>query len=611
MAQVSQSSLHGSHLGQGHLLPSQTFPQYPGRTSSRAGRHHGREGSQDRDASNSPQSGKESRYQLWPSLSPARSKTTPPVAAESDQIFDSTSDRLAAARHNRSMRNLLGSANKLKPKERPTLGLRKPSAPELGPMTTVQEAPMDSPTIPGRPPLHERSISAPGDWRDDIGRPRASRSPGPTPLSVSVESALESSPLASAPPASQHPAFRHSPPGPLQLVIPSPEREPIQQLRSRSREDIREEDEAEDKPPAPPPKSPRMEGRASPKSKGSLTPATPALSATSIPSGNSVITPGSDRFHSNTWYTPPTAPPAAKSPSKQHQRELSETALGDRGSPSKHLRNPSETSVMERGRPPKRSDTNQLTPAGLKQSVQVPEGLAFRSLPSGIPAVDATVQMASSEIHTLQKQALSQASKFQVLTVNDVESLSRELRSLDERCEYLRTTLISLRSGRRGLHARMVSYLKSPRIAKFSRESLIKQEEALAELDLSIEDWVSKLEHAENRRTRIRYKILEHYTATLTMKTPDDASFLSTGDDSPTRSPDRPSTPVRMERRDVESIKIYADSNVYALLEDVDQEISRMVDLYGGGFDSPEPMEKIFEGSDAAVGILLPTRYQA
>jgi hypothetical protein len=42
---------------------------------------------------------------------------------------------------------------------------------------------------------------------------------------------------------------------------------------------------------------------------------------------------------------------------------------------------------------------------------------------------------------------------------------------------------------------------------------MLKQEEALAELDASIDDWVSKLEMAENRRTRVRQKLLEHVAA--------------------------------------------------------------------------------------------------
>jgi len=47
---------------------------------------------------------------------------------------------------------------------------------------------------------------------------------------------------------------------------------------------------------------------------------------------------------------------------------------------------------------------------------------------------------------------------------------------------------------------------------------MLKQEEALSELDSSIDDWVSKLEQAENRRTRVRQKLLEHVAAALIMQ---------------------------------------------------------------------------------------------
>lgn len=88
---------------------------------------------------------------------------------------------------------------------------------------------------------------------------------------------------------------------------------------------------------------------------------------------------------------------------------------------------------------------------------------------------------------------------------------------MDERCEYLRRTYHSLRAGRRNLHSRICQYLRSPRTVKFSQESLLKQEEALAELDASIDDWVNKLEQAENRRTRVRQKLLEHVAAAVTL----------------------------------------------------------------------------------------------
>ncbi len=145
---------------------------------------------------------------------------------------------------------------------------------------------------------------------------------------------------------------------------------------------------------------------------------------------------------------------------------------------------------------------------------------------------------------------------------------------------------------------------------------MLKQEEALSELDTSIDDWVSKLEQAENRRTRVRQKLLEHVAAALIMSpnpspTSESALTLLLGGETmgkqhvtsqaptrdpntPPRSPTKSGSPERLERvveevkvsspeaplrrggRDVESIRIYADSDISALMADVEDEIKRM-----------------------------------
>jgi len=188
-----------------------------------------------------------------------------------------------------------------------------------------------------------------------------------------------------------------------------------------------------------------------------------------------------------------------------------------------HRRIQSESaSIMERGRPRKRAETvgcASMKRSGSKRS-KSSERRAFEVLPKGWKAVDAVNTLSPQEISVLQKQALQQAGRFEVLRKEDVDSLSRELRQLDERCEYLRRTYTSLRAGRRNLHTRICQYLRSPRTAKFSVESILKQEEALAELDSSIDDWITKLEQAENRRTRVRQKLLEHVAAAVTLAVP-------------------------------------------------------------------------------------------
>jgi len=152
----------------------------------------------------------------------------------------------------------------------------------------------------------------------------------------------------------------------------------------------------------------------------------------------------------------------------------------------------------------------------------------------------------------------------------------QELRALDERCDYLRKTYKSLRAGRQKLHSRMISYLKRGETVIFSRESLLKQEEALAELDVSIDEFIHKLEQAENRRLRLRQKLLEHVAAALVLN-PSGGFNLDMATSTPPRSPVKAESPVRqVERRDVESIKIYADGHVLSLFSDIEQAIGKM-----------------------------------
>ncbi len=167
---------------------------------------------------------------------------------------------------------------------------------------------------------------------------------------------------------------------------------------------------------------------------------------------------------------------------------------------------------------------------------------------------------------------------------------------------------------------------------------MLKQEEAVAELDTSIDEWVIKLEQAENRRTRVRQKLLEHVAAAATLavpnggvigvseslqhaigvRPPNATTNLSTPPRSPVKpvftqphssspSPHRahvPSTileqPLFEEAaalddkaaeagaalRRAETIRVYADNGVFDLLADVEDAIKRM-----GGGDVPPAQE--------------------
>lgn len=158
------------------------------------------------------------------------------------------------------------------------------------------------------------------------------------------------------------------------------------------------------------------------------------------------------------------------------------------------------------------------------------------------------------------------------MCIDDPNIKLQELRALDERCDYLRRTYKSLREGRQKLHGRMVSYLKRSETQIFSRESLLKQEEALAELDVSIDDFLLKLEQSENRRLRVRQKLLEHVAAALILSP---TRAADQAESTPPRSPIKEQmSPDGIER--VESIKVFADRRALDLFSDIEQAIGKM-----------------------------------
>lgn len=154
----------------------------------------------------------------------------------------------------------------------------------------------------------------------------------------------------------------------------------------------------------------------------------------------------------------------------------------------------------------------------------------------------------------------------------------------DERYEYLRNTHQTLRLGRSHLHERMIAFLRSPRSTTNFREIILRQEKALAELDHTIDEWYLKLEQVENRRSRVRQKLLEHIAGSLMMAastshspSPSSSSAQLPQQTSPPQSPTIPDAEVARE-----SIKIYAESGVYAdadiedLLADIERQMEEM-----------------------------------
>ncbi|KAH9875162.1 hypothetical protein J1614_004652 [Plenodomus biglobosus] len=525
--------------------------------------------------------GTTSRYQLWPSSKSPVTSTKP----------SHTTDKLAALSVGRSSTSLSDTA--ALPESVPfwqrTGSLsrrRKVSVPELGStMTTVQEMPIDSPTIPGRPPLrqtshealgHERSCSAPGtNWRaGPFGDAMIACVTGPSSVQAQEPNVFLSSDVYTAPGRPLSP-----------ILSPGASPRPILKVVTNTTVDS-------DKPPAVPPKSPAVDRKPSPTplvltTKSSRTQLTTPASMTSgrnTPSSavdlrrspNSIIPlPTPPSAYSNPFSA---SSPASNRGSPRVERRdpiaaQSSAAQSSAAQSSAHNRNMSEPSIMERGRPKRRTSKRERSRT-LSEANNTETTVADSwKLPNGMRVPEASRRMSDADQKLLHKQAYDQAGNFEVLNKRDVASLSRELRALDERCDYLRKTYKSLRAGRQKLHGRMISYLRRGETVIFSRESLLKQEEALAELDVSIDEFILKLEQAENRRLRLRQKLLEHVAAAIVLNP---SARNDMAEVTPPRSPVKIDSPARTQRKDTESIKIYADGHVLNLFSDIEKAIGQM-----------------------------------
>ncbi|TGJ83461.1 hypothetical protein E0Z10_g5305 [Xylaria hypoxylon] len=575
------------------------------------------------------------KYQLFP-----KEKQLPPVTAAKPLDLEQAHAIAMGQSPDKSDKSGLSNGLLLRIKEHNLTRRRKVSVPELGPMTTVQEVSMDSPTIPGRPALHERSISTP------VNTLRLNLRAEPKDSNETSETGVHNGPSTTSNLTRLLNRQPLSPKDLTPLTIPNQTGTFPSLARKLSLSRLRSGSSQQDQPMRPPrpDESPRTRVPFAPftplSATGStMTPRSATTYATNSTVPTPISTPPESRRSPSPWGKPHSA--AATVPQASTDVPSIPDAHVHSASATAHKRGQSDSgSIMERGRPRKRLDGTPIGTKhqrnGSKRSLST-ERRAFEALPQGYRPSDAVKKLDHAEIMHLQKQALGQAARFEVLRREDVDNLSKELRQLDERTDYLRHTYTSLRAGRRNLQSRVCQYLRSPRMAKFSYESMLKQEETLAELDASIDDWVTKLEHAENRRTRVRQKLLEHVAAAAAMSattglggsggsggetfqqamggvrpqpsasdvsTPPrsptkGATFLDCSSPSPASSPQRvvarvPSAIIEEENEDgkshrsrlssstqtalerMESIRIYADSDVYALLEDVENEFTKL-----------------------------------
>ncbi|KAF3177225.1 hypothetical protein TWF751_002739 [Orbilia oligospora] len=449
-------------------------------------------------------------------LTPPPTMSLPPLPAGADAPILSKNGRPLSPNitkaHTISKGSYLAGA-RMKAKE--TFMRRKGSMPEIktgAPLVVEQDIPMDSPTIPGRPPTHDRQASLPasafsappfGDTMFKNSERREHKRSASTAKEADKPKVLLHKRSESTLKLAETPKSAHTPKFPPAVPVPT-----------RS----------------------------------------PHLPTTTL---QTIRSPGSD--------LPPTVPPKDPAPLSV-VRNITQRVRG--GSESAAERPPRtitqvhkrQTSAQEPREQQKVKPVTSTVASNVAASKR--RSTANRTMPRGMRPVDVVKTLQPPVIASLQTAARKTCEKFAVLSPAEVDTLTAELASLEERCEYLRRTHQSLRSGKKALHMKMLQHLRSDRSGSFSRETLLKQQEALADLDSSIDDWESKMERAETRRAQVHRKLLEHVAAALSV-----GPTLETA-----RADTPPSTP---ENRDsllerTQSIK------VYALLADVENEYGKI-----------------------------------
>jgi hypothetical protein len=111
---------------------------------------------------------------------------------------------------------------------------------------------------------------------------------------------------------------------------------------------------------------------------------------------------------------------------------------------------------------------------------------------------------------------------------------------------------------------------------------MLQKVETLADLDDTIDDWAKKLERTEDQRLRARQRLLEHIAAVLVMPSVIETKRAASGgpsvgrDQTPPQSPEGLKSPPVTGGYDAESIRVYAGSEMHALLGVLDKETAAL-----------------------------------
>lgn len=386
------------------------------------------------------------KYQLFPKGNQTATKVLDPEQAFAHAMSQSSktekSDKLAAA----------SNGLRIRIKEHNLTRRRKISVPDLGPMTTVQEVAMDSrkciplsnsiaschpqgwtlihgfvATIPGRPPLHERSVSAPGQsWKQQSSQlfdMSFLHSPIEEIILPTSSMAALQSENRSPTPTKQPLSPKHLAP----LVIPTQQGTLPRLAKQISLTRLR----SGSTPVEPLIRSARTDD--SPRTRTPFTPLSSSstqMTASTLPTPISAPITESSRASPKPWEAPRATTPTQAmiervgTPKTDEPRSANAVLYG-------HRRGVSESgSIMDRGRPKKRNDIRNNNGPLLKRSdskkrSQSAERRAFEQLPKGWKASEAPSALTPSEVSELYRQAVGQAARFEVLRKEDVEALSR------------------------------------------------------------------------------------------------------------------------------------------------------------------------------------------
>jgi hypothetical protein len=409
------------------------------------------------------------KYQLFPrEKQPSATKQQQQQQQQLDSEQAPSPASTTAAMADKSDKTEKSSGLRLRIKEHNLIRRRKVSVPELGPMTTVQEVPMDSrklrachnihetmqsdgaaATIPGRPPLHERSISSPvNSWHHlqmaEVAAASLEASRKNADINMSTTICLQKSNKTTS-------VEPRSPKSLTPLVIPSQSSSTFPRItRQLSLSRLRSGSTPSETTARP------SKVDESPRTRTPFTPWTPqsaayimtpksAATASTLPTP--ISAPQESRGSPKPWEkqtnvpTNPTSQPASADPmmalkadfdaprSATSLSQRSDLDITPRSAATAHRRNMSDTgSIMERGRPRKRTDGT-LVGATLRRTAskrsKSSERQAFQNLPQGWKPSDAAKNIELSEVTYLHKQAFGQAMRFEVLKKEDVEALSK------------------------------------------------------------------------------------------------------------------------------------------------------------------------------------------